>query len=77
MKNLSKYLIFTFLVGALAITAGCERDGPAERAGHKIDKTSRSLKQDAKRHYRNAKDKVNGTGPAEKAGRKLDDATGN
>jgi hypothetical protein len=53
------------LAGALApmllaatLLAGCE-DGPAERAGEKIDK---------------AVDKLSGKGPAEKLGERIDEA---
>jgi predicted small secreted protein len=46
------------LMLAAMLLAGCE-DGPAERAGEKIDK---------------AVDKLTGKGPAEKAGERIDEA---
>lgn len=48
-------------IAALAVTvvAGCEQ-GPAERAGEKID---------------DAVDRLTGQGPAEKAGERIDEAT--
>jgi hypothetical protein len=49
-------------VGGVFLTS-CEREGPAERAGDKIDDSVDKLKE-----------KVNPSGPAEKAGKKIDDA---
>jgi hypothetical protein len=46
------------LLLAVTLLAGCE-DGPAERAGERIDK---------------AVDKLTGKGPAEKAGERIDEA---
>ena len=51
------------LLGALFAFAGCESQGPAEKAGESIDKG-----------IQNAKDAVNPPGPGEKAGRDLDKA---
>jgi predicted small lipoprotein YifL len=48
---------------SLASLAGCQEEGPAERAGKGVDKAARDLK-----------DAVNPPGPAEKAGRAVDDA---
>jgi hypothetical protein len=54
--------LFASVIGPLMLAAmllgGCE-DGPAERAGEKIDK---------------AVDKLTGKGPAEKLGEKIDEA---
>jgi hypothetical protein len=49
----------------LAPLAGCESEGPAEKAGKDIDAG-----------IQKAKDAVNPPGPAEKAGRALDKAAG-
>ena len=54
--------MFLVLGGAL-VGVGCEREGPVEKAGEKIDQTVES-----------AKDKLNPEGSAEKAGKKIDEA---
>jgi hypothetical protein len=46
---------------AVLFSAGCESEGPAEKAGAQVDKG-----------IQNAKDAINPPGPAEKAGRALD-----
>ena len=52
------------LAGLLPL-AGCQEEGPAERAGRQVDNAAR-----------NVRDTVNPpSGPAESAGRKIDDAT--
>lgn len=57
MKNLFLVLI---CVGALALVA-CERKGPAEKAGEKVDAAAEKVKNT-----------LNPEGPAEKAGKKID-----
>jgi hypothetical protein len=52
------------LLGGFVSFAGCESEGPAEKAGKSIDKG-----------IQNAKDAVSPPGPAEQAGRNLDKAT--
>ena len=47
----------------LLVGAGCEQQGPAERAGESID-----------RGVENVKDTISPPGPAEKAGREVDKA---
>lgn len=51
------------LVSALVLlpVAGCDREGPAERTGRKVDDAIDELKHP-------------GEGPLEKSGRKIDDA---
>jgi hypothetical protein len=51
------------LLGAFVSFAGCESEGPAEKAGKSVDKG-----------IQNVKDAVNPPGPAEQAGRNLDKA---
>lgn len=51
------------LLGAIALVAGCESKGPAERAGQSVD-----------RGVQNVKDTVSPPGPGEKAGRAVDRA---
>jgi hypothetical protein len=48
----------------LLIVAACEREGPAERAGKKIDKAAEELSKPLKKPE----------GPLEAAGKKLDEA---
>jgi hypothetical protein len=55
-------LSLALLVGGGVMTS-CKREGPAERAGEKLDDTANKLKE-----------KINPSGPAEKAGKKIDDA---
>jgi hypothetical protein len=54
-------LAWAFLCGLVGTTAGCQPQGPAERAGQNID-----------RGVQNAKDAVDPAGPVEKAGRAVD-----
>ncbi len=56
--------VVALLSFSLALVAGCEPAGPAERVGADIDKG-----------IQNAKDAVNPPGPVEKAGRAIDRAT--
>ena len=51
------------LLGVVAVFAGCEAKGPAQRAGESVDKG-----------VQNAKDAINPPGPVEKAGRSVDKA---
>ncbi|HUD52807.1 hypothetical protein [Parvibaculum sp.] len=61
-KSLVGIALVLPLMGALA---ACDDDGPAEKAGEKIDNAGQSLK-----------DAVDPPGPAEKAGRDVDKAIG-
>jgi hypothetical protein len=51
------------LAPLVALSIGCEREGPAERAGEGIDRAAD-----------NAADALDPRGPAEKAGSAVDDA---
>jgi hypothetical protein len=51
------------LLGMVAVFAGCEAKGPAQRAGENVDKS-----------VQKAKDAINPPGPVEKAGRSVDEA---
>ena len=59
-KTLSTMLCAGLFVVALA---GCEREGPMERAGKNLDEAAESLGEAARRK-----------GPAERAGEKIDKA---
>jgi hypothetical protein len=56
-------LIATLVMGGALVGVGCERQGPAERAGKEIDRV-----------VEDAKDKLDPSGPAEKAGKTIDRA---
>ncbi len=67
MNRIKAYRAYAFplLLGGLLPLVGCQ-EGPAERAGERIDNAARD-----------ARDTINPpSGPVEAAGRKLDDATG-
>jgi hypothetical protein len=51
------------VMGGALVGVGCEREGPVEQAGKKVDQA-----------VEQAKDKLNPEGPVEKAGKKIDQA---
>ncbi len=51
------------VMGGALVGVGCEREGPVEQAGKKVDQA-----------VEKAKDKLNPEGPVEKAGKKVDQA---
>jgi hypothetical protein len=51
------------VMGGALVGVGCEREGPVEQAGKKVDQA-----------VEEAKDKLNPEGPVEKAGKKVDQA---
>lgn len=53
----------TLISGGMFLSTGCERQGPAEQAGKKVDQAVEKMK-----------DVVSPPGPAEKAGKELDRA---
>jgi hypothetical protein len=57
------YMGIGLLLSSTILTAGCERKGPVERAGEKID-----------RAVDDVKDAIDPPGPAEKAGKAIDRA---
>jgi hypothetical protein len=59
-KTLSTMLCAGLLVAALS---GCEREGPMERAGKKVDEAAESLSEATRKE-----------GPAERAGKQIDKA---
>lgn len=68
-----KYLATLCCAVILAVSLvsfGCDRQGPAEKAGEKIDNSIEATKDAADR----AADKITGDGPAENAGEKIDKA---
>ena len=67
IKNKIVTLLLSVVMLLAVGLAGCESEGPAEKAGKKIDEAMESIKKTAQE----ATDK---DGPAEKAGEKLDEA---
>jgi hypothetical protein len=64
MKKIAAMALGTMLIiGITFLVTGCERQGPAERAGKEVDQAVEKMK-----------DVVNPPGPAEKAGKELDRA---
>jgi hypothetical protein len=64
MKKQVAFLVGLMLLGGgVVLETGCERQGPAQRAGKDIDRAVEDMK-----------DAVDPPGPAEKAGKKLDRA---
>jgi len=62
-RKIRSAFLSALLFGAFVSFAGCESEGPAEKAGKSVDKG-----------IQNVKDAVNPPGPAEQAGRNLDKA---
>lgn len=64
MITIYKRLSMVLCMGLVAMTlGGCEREGPAERAGKEIDKTTEKLG-----------DALEKDGPVERAGEQIDKA---
>ena len=64
MSTINKKLSIVLCVGLVVMAlGGCEREGPAERAGKEIDEASKKLG-----------DMVEKDGPAERAGEQIDKA---
>jgi hypothetical protein len=68
-KFIHTLLLITSLSLAV-LTFGCDSQGPAEKAGEKVDQSV----EDTKDALEEASDKITGKGPAEKAGEKIDEA---
>lgn len=86
-RRFSLFGVSSVLVGGLIFLGGCETEGPAEKAGEKIDQDVQKA-QDAldprgpaeklgdkiDQGVQDAKEAVSPSGPAEKAGRAVDEA---
>ena len=68
-KNYLATLLFITTLALTLFTFGCDSQGPAEKAGEKIDNAVESTKDAAGE----AADKITGQGPAEKAGESIDE----
>lgn len=69
-KNIIPTLLLIISLSLTLLTFGCESQGPAEKAGEKVDESVESTK-DA---LDEASDKITGQGPAEEAGENIDEA---
>lgn len=69
-KKIIPTLLLITSLSLSVLTFGCDSQGPAEKAGEKVDQSVENA-QDA---MEEASDKVTGKGPAEKAGEKIDEA---
>ena len=67
-KKYMATLLFITTIGLTLLTFGCDSQGPAEKAGEKIDNAVESTKDAAGE----AADKITGQGPAEKVGESKD-----
>jgi PBP1b-binding outer membrane lipoprotein LpoB len=63
MKILTRISILTAILAFSLFLAGCQEEGPVEKAGEKIDEA-----------VENVEEKINPQGPAEEAGEKIDEA---
>ena len=70
-KNYITTLLVITTLALTLFTFGCDSQGPAEKAGEKIDNAVESTKDAAGE----AADKITGEGPAEKVGESIDEAT--
>ena len=59
-------LLVVAMLGSAVFLIACEKKGPAEKAGEKVDKAVESTKEAAE----DLKDKITGKGPVEKLGGK-------
>ena len=62
MKLIKKLLFSCVLFGLSALLLACSEQGPAERAGEKVDETVESIQES-----------LDPAGPAERTGRAIDD----
>ncbi len=63
MKTLIRISILTAILAFSLFLVGCQEEGPAEKAGKKIDEA-----------VENVEEKINPQGTAEEAGEKIDEA---
>lgn len=68
-KNYLTTLLFIATLALTLFTFGCDSQGPAEKAGEKVDKAVESTKDAVSE----AADTITGKGPAEKAGESIDE----
>ncbi len=65
MKILMRISMAVIAVSLIFVLSACEKEGPFEEAGEKIDQTVEETKE-------KIEDSVNPAGPAEKVGEKID-----
>jgi len=67
--------ILTILIFGLVISlTGCEKEGPAEKAGQKVDQVVEDTKENIQHAKDEVEDAIEPEGPAEKIGENVDDA---
>jgi hypothetical protein len=71
MKALLYPILLTAALGLTLVFTGCEKRGPAEKAGEQIDETMEETQEAVEETVDEATDSE---GPAEKAGEKIDEA---
>ena len=59
-------------VSMMFLLSGCEKEGPAEKAGKKIDQAVEQTKENLQDAKETVEDKMTTQGPAEEAGEKID-----
>jgi hypothetical protein len=69
-KKIIPTLLLMAALSLTILTVGCDSQGPAEKAGEKIDKSIEATKDAVE----DASDKITGKGPVEKAGEEVDEA---
>lgn len=61
-------------IGLSVLLTGCEKEGPAEKAGAKIDNVIEETKENLQQTKETIQDKIDQNGPAEEVGEKIDEA---
>lgn len=69
LKRYIPSLLLIMALSFLLFSFGCDSQGPAEKAGEKVDKTVEATKDT----INEVTDRVTGKGPAEKLGEKIDE----
>jgi len=69
-KNINATVFIAVALFLMVGMIGCDTQGPAEKAGQKIDQSVEEVKDAAEE----AGDKLTGQGPAEELGEKIDDS---
>jgi hypothetical protein len=70
-----KRLVFGLVIGMMTISLwACEKKGPVEKAGEKIDQAAEETKEGMEEVGEAVEEKFDPQGPAEEAGEKVDEA---
>jgi hypothetical protein len=74
---MKKFIFITAILTALGMSAllvGCDKEGPAEKVGEKIDNAVEDTKENLQQTKETIQDKLNPNGPAENVGEEIDEA---